>query len=413
MDRRTLLKTSGFAVLGFGFSGCATTKAARRLAAPSTLRPPVSLPLVEASWDRVIRTTVGLRPHRDSGFVLKAEKLDGKMLIQNYGHGGAGMSLSWGTAYMAAELAMEHGERRATVIGCGAVGLTTARQLQRRGFDVTIYAMSVPPDTTSNMSLAGFTPTSGLIENDRRTPDWDAQFRRAAEIAYTQLQLLAGSNYGVSWIYSYSPTNELRGQEGPNDLLPPQLRTGQVVLQPGEHPFPTKYAIRRAAMRIQPSIYLDALIRDFLLFGGRIVIRKFDTPRDLMSLSESIIINCTGLGSRALFGDQELIPLKGQLTHFVPQPEINYQTTSAPGSTAGPGGIGIHMMPRSDGIALGGTSERGVWTLEPNEEARNRIVQAHIQLFARMRATGKTDQLTRAEAVSEAPKLESFFGLEF
>ncbi len=86
------------------------------------------------------------------------------------------------------------------MIGCGVTGLTTARQLQRRGFDVTIYAMSVPPDTTSNMSLAGFTPTSGLIENTRRTPEWTEQFRRAAQIAYRQLQLLAGPYYGVSWI---------------------------------------------------------------------------------------------------------------------------------------------------------------------------------------------------------------------
>jgi len=412
MDRRTLLKTGSLAALGLGFGGCATTRAARRVAAHSAFRPAVSLPLVDASWDRVIRTTVGLRPHRDSGFVLKAEKLDAKLLIHNYGHGGAGMSLSWGTGYMAADLAMEHGERRAAVVGCGAVGLTAARQLQRRGFEVTIYAMSVPPDTTSNMSLAGFTPTSGLVEGERRTPEWDAQFRRAAEIAYTQLQLLTRPNYGISWIYSYSPTDEIPGQEDPNELLPSQLRTGQVVLEPGEHPFPAKYAIRRSSMRIQPSIYLDALVRDFLLFGGRIVIRKFDTPRDLMSLSESILINCTGLGARALLGDQELIPLKGQLTHFVPQPEINYQTISAPGNTAR-GSIGIHMMPRSDGIALGGTSERGVWTLEPNEEARQRIVEAHIHLFTAMRPPSKTDQLTRAETAPEVPGLESFSGLDF
>jgi D-amino-acid oxidase len=388
MDRRTLLKTGSMAVLGFGFGGCATTRAGRKASVPSRLRPVVSLPLVNASWDRVIRTTVGLRPHRDSGFVLKPEKLDSKLLVHNYGHGGAGMSLSWGTGHMAAELAMEQSARRAAVIGCGAAGLTTARQLQRRGFDVTIYAMSVPPDTTSNMSLAGFTPTSGLVENERRTPEWDAQFRRAAEIAYTQLQLLVGPGYGVSWIYSYTPTDELTAPET-TDLLPPQLRTGQLVLEPGEHPFPTKFAIRRSSMRIQPSIYLDALVRDFLSFGGRVVIRKFDTPRDLMTLSESIIVNCTGLGSRSLFGDQELIPLKGQLTHFVPQPEIDYQTLSAPG-IAGPAGIGIHMMPRNDGIALGGTSERGVWALEPNEEARRRIVEEHIQLFTSMRAPTKT-----------------------
>jgi len=410
MNRRTLLKNGALAAFGFGIGGCATARTARRPAAPSQPKLVVSLPRVEASWDRVIRTTVGLRPHRDSGFVLKAEKLDAKTVIHNYGHGGAGMSLSWGTGFMVAELAMEHSERDVAVIGCGAAGLTAARQLQRRGFNVTIYAMSVPPDTTSNMSLAGFTPTSGLVENDQRTPRWDAQFRRAAEIAYTQLQLLAGPNYGVSWIYTYSPTDEIRPGDS-NDLLPSQLRLGQMVLGPGEHPFRAKYAIRSSSIRIEPSIYLDAIVRDFLLFGGKIVIRKFDTKRDLMSLSESIIVNCTGLGARSLFDDEELIPLKGQLTHFVPQPEINYRTASAPGTPNGPDGIGLHMMPRMDGIAVGGTSERGVWTLEPNDEARKRIVGQHIQLFAGMRGSRKADQFTRTETPSEIPSLASFFGL--
>jgi len=327
---------------------------------------------------------VGLRPHRDAGFVLRADKLDSKMLIHNYGHGGSGMSLSWGTGYIAAEMALQLEQRRAAVIGCGVVGLTSARQLQRRGFDVTIYAMAIPPDTTSNMSLAGFTPTSGLIDDDRRTPEWDAQFRRAVEIAYRQLQLLAGPNYGVSWIPSYNLMNEVRTQGSESQLLPQDVRGSRTVLGPGEHPFPTKYAVEQATMRFEPSIYLDALTRDFLLFGGHIVIRKFDTPRDMMSLNEPVIVNCTGLGSRALFSDDEVIPLKGQLTHLVPQPEINYQTLGG-GSIPAPGGFGIHMMPRHDGIALGGTSERNVWTLEPNEEARQRIVSEHIKLFASMR----------------------------
>ena len=389
MDRRTLLKTGSAALVALSVGGCATSRAARQIStSPADARSSIRLPLVEASWDRVIRTTVGLRPHRDSGFVLRAEKLDEKLLVHNYGHGGSGMSLSWGTGQMAAEAATERDQRRAAVIGCGVVGLTSARQLQRRGFDVTIYAMSVPPDTTSNMSLAGFTPTSGLIENARRTTEWTEQFRRAARIAYRQLQLLAGPYYGVSWISNYNLTDE--PEEGPpetGDLLPAELRTGGVRFGPGEHPFPTKYAFRRPVIRIEPSIYLDALVRDFLSFGGRIVIRKFDTPRDLMSLAQPIIINCTGLGSRTLFADDEIIPLKGQLTHFVPQPEINYQTASDTRNAALRGNIGIHMMPRTDGIALGGTSERGVWTLEPNEQARQEIVDQHIQLFRAMRKT--------------------------
>jgi len=351
---------------------------------PLSRRPMLHLPAIEASWDRVIRTTVGLRPHRDQGFVLKAEKLDDKTLIHNYGHGGSGMSLSWGTGQMAAEMALLQDQRRAAVIGCGVVGLTSARQLQRRGFEVTIYAMAVPPDTTSNMSLAGFTPTSGLVEDDRRTPEWDAQFRRAAAIAYTQLQLLAGPNYGVSWVDTYNLSDNPPSPPREDALLPPPLRTGSVVLQPGEHPFATKYAFRGTTIRIEPNVYLDALIRDFTMFGGHIVIRKFDTPRDLMSFRETVIVNCSGLGSRALFNDQDLVPLKGQLTHFVPQPEANYQTAGG-AQIAGNFGLGIHMMPRRDGIALGGTSERNVWTMEPNEEARKQIVDAHIQVFQSMR----------------------------
>jgi glycine/D-amino acid oxidase-like deaminating enzyme len=52
---------------------------------------------------RVIRSMVGLRPFRPSGFVVRAEKLDAKTVIHNYGHGGAGITLSWGTSQLAIE----------------------------------------------------------------------------------------------------------------------------------------------------------------------------------------------------------------------------------------------------------------------------------------------------------------------
>src|SRR5438094_5608342 len=165
MDRRTLLKTGSAALRSLGFAGCAPSRVARKTSPfPADARSSVRLPPVEASWDRVIRTTVGLRPHRDSGFVLRAEKLDEKLLVHNYGHGGSGMSLSWGTGYLAAETAAQHDQRLAAVIGCGVTGLTTARQLQRRGFEVTIFAMSLPPDSTLNMLLVWCTPTYGFIE---------------------------------------------------------------------------------------------------------------------------------------------------------------------------------------------------------------------------------------------------------
>jgi glycine/D-amino acid oxidase-like deaminating enzyme len=383
LHRRTVLKDGALALVALGLSGCATRRPGPARAA-AAVRPPIRLAPVRVSWDRIIRATVGLRPHRPSGFVLRAEKIDAKTIVHNFGHGGSGMSLSWGTSQMAAEMALEHGDRRAAVIGCGVVGLTSARQLQRRGFDVTIYAAAVPPDTTSNMSLAGWTPTSGLVVNDRRTPAWDEQFRRAAEIAYRQLQLLAGPKYGISWIDNYSPTEDRQVARGGNPLLPESTRTGMTVLEPGQHPFPTTYAIERPELRIEPSIYLDALVQDVEAHGGRIRIQRFETVRDVMSLDESLIVNCTGLGAKALFGDAELMPLRGQLIVLIPQDEVTYSTNGGLPEPVPTNGF-VHMMPRRDGIVLGGTSEPDMWVLEINDAERRRVVERHMKLFASMR----------------------------
>jgi D-amino-acid oxidase len=381
MDRRTLLTRAALGVLGLGVHGCAPA-----VPAVGLVRAPRRLAPVRASWDRVIRTTVGLRPYRPSGFVLRPDRLGDKLLVHNYGHGGAGMSLSWGTGRMAAELALARPERRVAVVGCGVAGLTTARQLQRRGFHVTVYAASVPPDTTSNMSLAGWTPTSGLVDDDRRTPAWDRQFRAAARTAYRELQLLVGRGYGVSWLDGYSLRDSAPGdgsQDGPEQapLLPDDLQPGATLLGPGEHPFPTRYATRRPSLRIEPSIYLDRLVSDVRAAGATVVVRHFRDRRDLAALDEAIVVNCAGLGARDLVEDLELTPLKGQLTLLMPQDEVDYSTF---GSAVPSAGGFVHMSPRADGIALGGTSVEGDWSLEPDEEARRRIVEAHIDLFGRM-----------------------------
>ena len=388
MNRRDLLRLGSLAALGLTVEACAPKAAARAQTAPS--RPPVRLAHVNVSWDRIIRTTIGLRPHRPSGFVLRAEQLDGKTLIHNFGHGGSGMSLSWGTASMATDLALPHSERKAAVMGSGVVGLTSARELQRHGFDVTIYAATVPPDTTSNMSLAGWTPTSGLVDTQLRTAAWDAQVRQAGSIAYRRLQLLIGPKYGVTWVTQYQPTeNNDPPRQAVNPILPPELQGPRVLLGPGEHPFPSKYCIQREEMRIEPSIYLDALMNDFLNWGGKVVIRKFETPRDIASLSENVVVNCTGLGSKALFTDPELIPLKGQLIVLIPQPEVTYGTTGVARQLPPDSGF-VHMMPRSDGIILGGTSLRDNWSLDIEQNERKRVMDLQTELFNSMRAPQRT-----------------------
>src|SRR5262249_12772331 len=157
-------------------------------------------------------------------------------------------------------------------------------------------------------------------------------------------------------------------------------------------------------LSIEPSPYLDALVRDFLQFGGHIVIRTFDTPRDLMALPEPIVVNCTGLGSYTLFDDKELMPVKGQLTALVPQPEVDYRAGGLM-----PNGVTATMNSRRDGIIVGNLQDPGNWSLEPDDDVKQRNVDAAIQFFSSMRPPLPGAQLTRSAPPSAPPPVETFF----
>ena len=361
-------------------SGVAATMGAgllpRIAAAAQTVASARPLVPVDVSLDKVTRTTVGLRPYRAGGFVLRAEGRDAKTVIHDYGHGGGGMTLSWGTALLALELAMQTEKRTAAVVGSGVIGLSTARVLQDAGFSVTIYTRDVPPNTTSNMSGAQWTPTS-LFEDDRVNDAFRAQYVRAATLAYRRYQTLLGEDYGVRWIENYDCRDEADSSFLQNSAtrligaLYPQV----VTYGPGHHPFPTRYATRFLTMLIEPNRYLRALQRDFLLRGGRVVIRSFSDVGQVLALEEPLIMNCTGLGAKPLFNDDQLEPVRGQLSVLAPQPSVDYLTFHG----------GRYMFPRSDGVVLGGTFQHGNANLEPDQATVRRIVADHATFFASMR----------------------------
>jgi glycine/D-amino acid oxidase-like deaminating enzyme len=333
---------------------------------------------VRVSPERVIRSIVGLRPFRPSGFVVRGEKLDSKTVIHNYGHGGAGITLSWGTSQLAAEEGAKSGARECAVIGCGVVGLSTARLLQLRGYNPVIYAKAMPPETTSNVAGGLWEPVS-LFDHARISDGFRAQYTAAAQFAFRRYQSLAGDLYGVRWLplYSLSADHEYVAPQAdsPNYEVEKLYPEGR-VLGARDHPFHVPYAYRRQSMLIEPAIYLNALIRDFLIAGGKIVIREFASAREIAALKEELIFNCTGLGAKVLFGDQELMPIRGQLVFLLPQPEIDY-------CTLGPGNI--YMFPRRDGILLGGTFERDASNPEPEAATTERILRENGELFGKMR----------------------------
>jgi D-amino-acid oxidase len=377
IDRRAFLRSgltaSGFVLAG-GLRGFA--QMAERKFAP-----------VHISRNRIIREIVGLRPYRSEGFVVDAERIGNKLLVHNYGHGGAGITLSWGTATQAVELLRDFPlpapprrtvrtlPRRFAVIGCGVNGLSTARMLQRRYQDgpgtVTIYARDLPPETTSNIAAGYWSPVS-LFEEEAVSAKWKEQFRAAARISNRAFQLLVGPEYGVRWLDIFTlhkSEAEIGGLAGGSALYPNQMI----------HRDPTNYfgvpIVRQfSSMIIEPPTYLRSLLRDFYNAGGRLVVKEFRSREEVMRLPEPVIFNCSGLGARTLFGDEKLIPARGQLEVLLPQPEIDY-------AYIGPG----HMFPRSDGILLGGTFDLNDWSLDVNPDHTNRILTTHTDIMKGVR----------------------------
>lgn len=376
MDRRTALKSLGVLAGAIVLEGCANKRLSQAAVPPPPAPSLLRLPKVNVSPDREIRTVVGLRPFRPSGFVVAAQKFDDKLVVHNYGHGGGGVTLSWGTGELACREVDATGIKDVGVLGCGAVGLATARLLQERGCSVTIYAKALPPDTTSNVAGAQWCPVS-VFHHGSTTPGFMARFVEASHLANRRYQLMVGSHYGIRWLPNYVMGREsiasgaLLALDSPIRDVLPEMHD----LPPSENPFPYPWVRQFDTMLIEPNTYLPAVMQDFLIAGGRIEVHEIRNLADLQTLPQNVIVNCTGLGAKTLFGDEELTPVKGQLTFLLPQPEIDYITLAED----------LYMFPRSDGILLGGTHEPGVWSLEPNLEAKRRIVAAHAQFFREMR----------------------------
>jgi glycine/D-amino acid oxidase-like deaminating enzyme len=371
VNRRNLLKAFAACSGTLLLEGCA----AKRVSVPVSAAPlgQLQLPKVLVSPEREIRTTVCLRPFRAVGFRLETEKLGDQVCVHNYGHGGAGITLSWGTSQLAVEEVRNSLQKQVAVLGCGVVGLASARLLQQIGKEVTIYAKALPPETTSNSAGGLWLPYS-VFDPDRETPPFHQQYLKAVKFSYTYFQQFAGDDYGVHWMPSYAATDkafsdtEMLGRNGPFPEVFPELHD----LQPAQHRFPHRYVREFRAMLIEPHTYLRALLRDFRLAGGKVVLQEFHDLTEIATLQEKCLVNCTGLGARALFADPELIPIKGQLTYLLPQPEVNYIVLAGD----------LYMFPRRDGIVLGGTHVRGDWSLEPDLVAKNNVLAGHAKLFS-------------------------------
>jgi glycine/D-amino acid oxidase-like deaminating enzyme len=361
------------------------------LADPLTVRPgfaaPPPLAAVRASADRIIDIAVCTRPFRAQGPRIEAEHRYGKTLVHHYGHGGSGWSLSWGSARLALPLILATEERHVAVVGCGAIGLTTARVAQRAGLRVRIYCKDRPPEVASSAATGLWTPDSRICTSAHATPAFAQRWEWMARSSFKTYQSLLGlAEAPVEWrdgyLLSDTPfdqplpgTSSASAEPDYPDLGArlADIRLRSVSLRPGEHPFRAPHARRFTQMSFNIASYQRLLIADFFREGGEIEQREFTHPAQFGDLEERTVVNCTGYGARALLGDASLIPVRGQTARLLPQPELNYALIYR--------GHQLVMVPRRDGLLVATQGEQDFGNEDPRID-RPASVAAVEQLAA-------------------------------
>ncbi len=348
---------AGLALTAAGHGHAQRSAIERTWPAPVTgLRPVPALQPMEATADRIIAMNVCTRPFRAKGPRIELESFGRKQVVHHYGHGGSGWSLAWGSAAEALALVETTGRREIAVIGCGAIGLTTAVAAQRAGYAVTIYSRELPPDVQSSNATGVWSPESRIC-TEEHAPAFADRWERMTRRSHWQHQHLLGlpghpvehqDIYQLSDIpfggpprirYPDEPSYPRLGRERTPDLEPTP-----VELDADQNPFKVPFARRTSLLLFNISSYTQLLLNEFTRLGGQLKIRELDGPGDFSKLRERTLVNCTGYGARQLLGDDSLVPVRGQTAKLIPQPEVSYGIRYWDAN--------VYAYPRRDGILV-------------------------------------------------------------
>lgn len=292
---------------------------------------------IHADVRRLERITVCTRPFRGEGPRIEAERFGSKLLVHNYGHGGSGWSLSWGSAAEVVRLVQPAGLQEVAVIGCGALGLTAAIALQRAGARVAIYARDLPAESRSARATGSWTPDARVALAGRVDPGFAARWERMARTSfaeYESLLALPGEPIKVQprFFLSSQPPDEALARRFREDDLGflhleerlADLWPAPVDLPPASSPFEGLYSRQVMLFRFDIRAYSQHLLDEFHERGGVLRQTEFQSAAEWTRLPEPVLVNCTGYGARALLGDESLTPVRGQIGWLPAQPEVRY-----------------------------------------------------------------------------------------
>jgi glycine/D-amino acid oxidase-like deaminating enzyme len=352
LDRRRMLQSA--AGLGLTTLGGCVSVSGQTVGAPYH-DPVLRIAPIRAHADRVFDITVCTRPFRAQGPRLDTETIGEALIVHNYGHGGSGWSLSWGSSTIAVQKAMASSPREIAVVGCGALGLTSAILAQRAGAKVTIYARDLFPQVRSARATGSWTPDSRIALKEPAGPAFGALWEQMARTSWKTYRDYLGlpgdpvvfnDRYTVSDIDLDNP-NRPRPADPLgfgddyhhliDDLTPKRER-----LSAADAPFDASFVYRSSSMMFNLRSYGHTLMLDFLAAGGQFVRTEFHEPGELARLPQKVVINCPGYAARDWWKDQSVTPVRGQISWLIPQREVTYGVAFE----------NVNALSRTDGIVV-------------------------------------------------------------
>jgi glycine/D-amino acid oxidase-like deaminating enzyme len=348
-----------------------------RAAAASTLLPTLllskrpgraaegDLPAPDLSDSQVQGFSACIRPYRRKTFRLEVEKLGRTILVHNYGHGGAGITLSWGSALEAADLLRKElpPPAEVAVLGAGVLGLTTAYCLLEQGYHVSVHARDFAPQLASNKAGGQWCPSYVEVEE---TDTAQERFARMLRRSHAEFRKRMGAEWGVAERPNYFEGFTAHGFEKvPKGVLAPPERFNRLPIRDAR-----AGGVMYRTLLIEPPKYMSRLRDAVKARKGELHETTFNSRDEIAGLDQPAIVNCLGLGARALFNDELVVPVRGQIVLLKPQP-LPYLIVHARG----------HMYPRDDVMFLGGTFEMGVDNPTPDPEACRRILERNRLFF--------------------------------
>ncbi|MEO8328972.1 MAG: FAD-dependent oxidoreductase, partial [Candidatus Nanopelagicales bacterium] len=115
---------------------------------------------------------------------------------------------------------------------------------------------------------------------------------------------------------------------------------------------------------IEPACYLPALVRRLESMGGNMTRMVVTALPD-----DALVVNCTGLASRALAHDESLTPVRGQVVRLSRVPNVDAWLLDQTDPTNP-----VYVVPRSEDIVVGGTAQANNFDSHPNDVDVGEIV---------------------------------------